>query len=65
MFDTKKAYKLYNPEVGVPQAAKDYCKKVKIPFEEKYIHRLRRYIYSLGGDDMGDYSALDLSLIHI
>ena len=61
MFDTKKAYKLYNPEVGVPQAAKDYCKKVKIPFEEKYIHRLRRYIYSLGGDDMGDYSALDSS----
>jgi len=45
-FDTEKAFELYELENSIADAARKHCEILNIPYEEKYRHRLSRYINS-------------------
>lgn len=51
-FDTEKAFELYQLENSITDAARKHCEILNIPYEEKYRHRLSRYINSI--DTVGE-----------
>lgn len=55
-FDKEQAYEIYEEEKGIAKAARDYCEKIGIEYEERYRHQLSRYISSLNQDAVGGES---------